>query len=30
MDPPRKGLDEGVLSLLLGKHATAEAPGKRY
>ena len=27
VDPPRKGLDDGVLRLLLGKHETAEAPG---
>lgn len=27
VDPPRKGLDEGVLQLLLGKHPSASAPG---
>ena len=27
VDPPRKGLDDGVLRLLLGEHETAEAPG---
>jgi len=26
VDPPRKGLDDGVLRLLLGKHEAAEAP----
>ena len=27
VDPPRKGLDPGVLQLLVGKHATATAKG---
>ena len=26
IDPPRKGIDEGVLDLLLDKHESASAP----
>ena len=29
VDPPRKGLDQGVIDLLLNKHSSAAAPGKK-
>jgi 23S rRNA (uracil1939-C5)-methyltransferase len=29
VDPPRRGLDEGVLQLLTGKHESASAPSLR-
>jgi hypothetical protein len=29
VDPPRKGLDEGVLQLLLDTHPEKSVPGKR-